>query len=52
MKNNVKRESLILMSTLLFIFVSQVIRDSLMYLININLQNDNFYYCIITNNKK
>lgn len=31
MNNNVKRESLILMSTLLFIFVSQVIRDSLMF---------------------
>lgn len=31
MNHNVKRESLILMSTLLFIFVSQMIRDSLMY---------------------
>ena len=31
MNNNVKKESLILMSTLFFIFISQVIRDSLMY---------------------
>lgn len=31
MNNNVKRESLILMSTLLFIFISQVIRDNLIY---------------------
>ena len=31
MNNNVKKESLILMSTLLFIFISQVIRDNLMY---------------------
>ena len=36
MNNNVKKESLILMFTLLFIFISQVIRENLMYELFLN----------------